>query len=61
VRVLAEGRSSSGGTSYPVLWTVEPGAGRVVGLTLGHDGDAHRHPAFRALLVAAVRWLRKDL
>jgi putative heme-binding domain-containing protein len=61
MRTLAEGRSAAGGVSYPVLWTVEPGAGRVVGLTLGHDGDAHRHPAFRALLVDAVRWLRRDL
>jgi putative membrane-bound dehydrogenase-like protein len=58
LRVLAEGRSRAGDVAWPVLWTVEPGAGRVVGLTLGHDGDAHRHPAFRALLVAAVGWLR---
>jgi uncharacterized protein len=58
VRVIAEGRSAAGGVAYPVLWAVEPGAGRVVGLTLGHDGDAHRHPAYRTLLSSAVDWLR---
>ncbi|HVS18341.1 MAG TPA: PVC-type heme-binding CxxCH protein, partial [Planctomycetota bacterium] len=58
VHTVAVGRSSSGATDYPVVWTVETGAGRVVGLTLGHDGDAHRHPAFRTLLSNAVDWLR---
>ena len=32
-------------------------AGKVVGLTLGHDGRAHELPAFRSLLANAVRHL----
>jgi len=49
IEVLADGR---GDARYPVLWT----CGRVVGLTLGHDGRAHEHPAFRRLLTQAVEW-----
>jgi hypothetical protein len=29
-------------------------------VTLGHDGAAHEHPAFRALLVNAARWVLED-
>jgi putative heme-binding domain-containing protein len=55
--VLALGRSLSSGEEYPVLWTRGFGDGRIVGLTLGHDGAAHEHPAYRRLLANAVGWL----
>ena len=58
VHVVATGRSASGAADYPVAWTVEAGAGRVVGLTLGHGAEAHGNPAFRTLLSNAVDWLR---
>jgi type 1 glutamine amidotransferase len=38
------------------LWTRAHQKGRIVGLTLGHDGKAHEHPAYRKLLGNAVRW-----
>jgi putative membrane-bound dehydrogenase-like protein len=57
IDVLATGRSLTSGTSYPVLWTSAFGQGRIVGLTLGHDGAAHELAAFRTLLVNFVRWL----
>ena len=57
-RHLAWGRSPSTGESWPVLWVNAVEEGRVVGLTLGHDGAAHEHPAFRTLLENAVEWLR---
>jgi putative membrane-bound dehydrogenase-like protein len=55
--VLALGTSLTSGAEYPVLWTRGHGKGRIVGLTLGHDGAAHQHAAYRALLVNAVRWV----
>ena len=55
--VLATGRSLSTAKEYPVLWTLARAKGRVVGLTLGHDGRAHELPAFRTLLQNAVRYL----
>lgn len=57
VVVLAKGRSISTGLEYPVLWTRVHGQGRVVGFTLGHDGRAHEHAAFRTLLQNSVRYL----
>jgi len=55
-QVLAIGRSLSTGAEYPVLWVRTQGEGRVVGLTLGHDGAAHEHAAYRRLLAQAVAW-----
>lgn len=54
--VLATGKSLTSGAEYPVLWTRTRGQGRIVGLSLGHDGKAHEHPAYRRLLANAVRW-----
>ena len=54
--VLAVGRSLAGEAEYPVLWTRTHGRGRIVALTLGHDGAAHEHPAYRKLLLNAVSW-----
>lgn len=55
--VLARGVSLSTGASFPVLWTRTHGRGRIVGLTLGHDGAAHELPAFQRLLRQAVEWV----
>jgi type 1 glutamine amidotransferase len=57
--VLAVGRSLSTGSEYPVLWTRRLGSGRIVGLTLGHDGAAHESEPFRRLLAQAVRWVAR--
>jgi type 1 glutamine amidotransferase len=54
--VLATGKSLTSGAEYPVLWVRAHGAGRIVALTLGHDGAAHEHAAYRVLLANAVRW-----
>ena len=40
-----------------MLWTLDHGKGKVVASTLGHDGRAHEHAAFRALLQNSVRYL----
>ena len=55
--VLAVGRSRSSGAAYTVAWAHSFGKGRIVGLTLGHDGAAHEHADYQRLLVNAVRWV----
>ncbi|MCZ6596994.1 MAG: ThuA domain-containing protein, partial [Planctomycetota bacterium] len=57
IRVLATGRSLSSGEEQAVVWTVERGRGRIACITLGHDGAAHTHAAYKALLGNAVSWL----
>jgi putative membrane-bound dehydrogenase-like protein len=59
-QVLAIGISPPSGAEYPVVWTHAHGAGRIVGLTLGHDGAAHQHASYRRLLANAVRWVCGD-
>lgn len=56
--VLAEGVSLDTGERYPVLWTVPNlPAGRILGTTLGHDGRAHEHAAFKTMLKNGAGWL----
>jgi uncharacterized protein len=50
VEVIARARFN------PVMWTRDHGQGRAVTLTLGHDGQAMAHPAFRHLLHRGVRF-----
>ncbi len=58
LHVVAVGRSLATGAEFPVVWTVERASGRTACITLGHDGAAHEHPAYRTLLRNAARWLR---
>lgn len=59
MHILAKGIEAETGEEYPVAWTVTYGDGRVVNITLGHDGDAHQHPAYRALLQNSIEWLNQ--
>lgn len=56
IQILATAQSKQRDQAYPQLFTVAQPKGRVVGLTLGHDGDAHNHPAYIQLLRNAVFW-----
>ena len=60
MHILAMGIEPGNGNEYPVAWTVNYGEGRIVNITLGHDGDAHQHPAYIALLRNSIRWLNKS-
>ena len=55
--VLATGLEEETGAEYPVVWTAGYGQGRIVGITLGHDGDAHQHPAYIKVLQNSIEWL----
>ena len=59
IHVLAIGIEPDTGNEYPVAWTVEHGDGRVVITTLGHDGEAHQHDAFVALMQNSIEWLNR--
>jgi putative membrane-bound dehydrogenase-like protein len=57
ITVLATGHSLSTGKSYPVVWITAHPKGRIVCVTLGHDGVTHQHVAYKTLLVNSVKWL----
>jgi len=58
IEVLAESSPSiKYGKSHPVVWITRHDTAKVVGLTLGHDERTHDHPAFKTLLVNAVKWV----
>ena len=56
IEVLATGKSPRDGRTFPVVWVRRHVRGRIVCVTLGHDGRAHDHPAYKAILRNGVRW-----
>ena len=57
IHVLATGIVPESGEEYPVVWTLSHGEGRIVAITLGHDGKAHHHSAYKAILQNSIKWL----
>ncbi len=41
---------------HPSVWVVKNDKARIVGIALGHDQRVHDLPAFRAILINAVKW-----
>ncbi|MBI2928818.1 MAG: ThuA domain-containing protein [Verrucomicrobia bacterium] len=60
ILVLATGFEKSTGKTYPVAWVVQHPKARIFCCTLGHDGAAHEHPAFKAMLRNGVRWAARQ-
>lgn len=56
IQILAIGVRPGSEQSYPLLWITQHPKGRIVCLTLGHDGESHNHPAYQAMLRNAVQW-----
>ena len=54
VDVCCYNEPDGGKDPLPSVWTVKDPKTRIVCITLGHDGDAHGHPAYQKLLVNAV-------
>lgn len=54
--VIAKAKVPGSGVEAPVVWINTSKPGRVVGISLGTDLDAHFQPSFRALLKNAVKW-----
>jgi putative membrane-bound dehydrogenase-like protein len=59
IQVLMKGRSLETGKEYPVAWTVKHPKGRIMCITLGHDGSAHESEGYRKLLQNAAAWAAK--
>ncbi len=56
ILVLATAYEEKTGKTFPSVWIVQHPRARIVCIALGHDGKAHEHPAYQALLRNAVRW-----
>jgi putative membrane-bound dehydrogenase-like protein len=57
IKTLATAHSKQKDKAYPQVFVVQHAKARVVGITLGHDGDAHNHAAYQQLLRNAVLWV----
>lgn len=57
IEVLATAREVETGEVYPIVWTVAHPDARILVNTLGHDGDAHEHPAYQQILRNALAWV----
>lgn len=44
------------GQSWPVIWTVKKGPGRIFGTVLGHNFFSYKDPFFRIILFRAMAW-----
>jgi putative membrane-bound dehydrogenase-like protein len=57
IRVLATAASKQKGKAFPQVFVVGHPKTRIAAITLGHDGRAHSHAAYQALLKNAVFWV----
>lgn len=57
VHICAENAPDGSDKPNPSVWVVKDPKTRIVCITLGHDDKAHDHPAFKTLLVNAVKWV----
>jgi type 1 glutamine amidotransferase len=56
IEVLATASVPGSDTSFPSVFVVKQGRGRIAGLALGHDAESHDLPAYQTLLRNAVQW-----
>ncbi len=56
IKVLATAHSKQRDKTYPMIFVIEHPRARIAGITLGHDGVAHSHPAYQQLIKNAVEW-----
>ena len=59
IQVLATAHSKQKNKTYPMVFVVKHPKSRIAAITLGHDGAAHSHPAYQALLANALDWASK--
>jgi type 1 glutamine amidotransferase len=56
IQVLATGKNLTNGKTYPVVWITQHPKARIVCVTLGHDGKAHEHAAYKSILQNSLKW-----
>jgi uncharacterized protein len=59
IEILATAISPKSGKTFPSVWVVNEGHGKIVCLALGHDGRAHSNPAYMRILENATDWAAK--
>jgi len=59
IEVLATAYSEPKKETFPQVFVVKHPKARIVGLTLGHDEQAHAHSAYQTLLFNAFYWVSK--
>jgi putative membrane-bound dehydrogenase-like protein len=57
MQVLATGKNLATGKTYPVVWVTQHPKARIACITLGHDGAAHDHPAYKMILKNSFTWV----
>lgn len=57
IQVLATAFSKQRNKTYPMVFVVKHPKARIAAITLGHDGVAHSHPAYKSLLVNSLEWV----
>ena len=57
IQVLATAHSPQKNKTYPQVFIVKHPKARIVGITLGHDGKAHDHPAYQQILRNSLNWV----
>lgn len=60
MNILAYGIEAETGEEYPVIWTTRYGDGKIVNITLGHDGQTHQSPLYITLLENSIQWLSEE-
>jgi type 1 glutamine amidotransferase len=60
ITVLATAHSRQKNKAYPQVFVIRHENARIAAITLGHDGRAHSHDAYKALLRNAVLWVGGD-
>ena len=61
IEVLATGKSPINGKVFPVVWITKHPQARIACITLGHDGRAHEHEAYKKLLQNSVKWAAESV
>ena len=56
IEVLATAYSKIKNDHYPSVFIIKHPKARVVGITLGHDGQSHSHEAYQTILKNALKW-----
>lgn len=56
IEVLAIGKNLTTGKTHPQVWITKHPKARIANITLGHDGLSHDHPAYKQMLINAIRW-----
>lgn len=60
IHILAKGIEPETGKTYPVVWTVNYGEGRIICMTLGHDEASHTHEVYKTILRNTIHWFSEE-